>query len=92
MGSKDALFKLGFRNFVHKNPVKRDGKIRLLLYGIYVNRSLTILLVEDGEDYKIEQISLDHNSEKELLNKLFGENPTTEDIINILQSLNDDNE
>jgi hypothetical protein len=91
MENRDVLFDLGFRDYVHKLPAKQDGKKRLLFYGVYLDRSLVVILVEDlkkGGAYEIERISLDHDNEKEHILKLFGELPTLESLVRILKSNN----
>ena len=88
MINEEMLSSLGFRDFVHKNPLKQDGKTRKIFYGIYLDRSLVILLVEgDGgaSSYEIETISLDHEDEMALIKNLFGNIPTVEQLVTVLK-------
>ena len=83
MPLENKLKKIGFTNFIHLNIDKRDNLRRLTWTGYYKKENITVLIVENNENWSIEKIFF---NDKDLILNGFPEDDNIEELINYIEN------
>jgi hypothetical protein len=76
----------GFVGFEHIDPKKRDGKQRMVRYGVYADEIIAIVIIAENTSWFLDKISVNRHRDA-LTKKYFSTEKDITTVLNFIEKL-----